>query len=529
MNSIYPSPVKFKSHCFLSPGNINFFRILGIVMIGEVIISQLIRFNQFPQFMDDYYHLLVAQSFIKSGGWCGWSFWDYAPYGRPNLYPPLYHLLIAFLIKAGLKPLIALRVLGVFIPLIFFITVYKVLNNFFNLRVASLGVLFLYSTFSFYVSLAAYLPATLGLSFSLLSLFFLKQRKFYPAFLFLSFSFYTHLGIFLSFFFALIFFAFSEKRLRFPILKILGFTLLTGSPFIFHCLRYINFVRIESLPQDKFMVYTPFIIFSGLLGAGLIFTKKEWVKFFVFLLLTFSLVFFKYPYRIFSAQGLFIFCLLSVLVIDWFLKKISSSPILKNSILGIIFIYIFFFNGAYLSGINRGGFKLFFSTFFEYVSGDFINFLEFKSLFSAVLWKPIIKVTDQVTEDTDIVSSNNPLVSVMVAGLIKRAVSTSLLREISSEKEENPYRDARVIIWLKYEKVEKDPFQAHKEEIKRILYARLFRWKKIFENEIAIVYLNPSFRRIRVLRSPFKFSFIFLGAGLVLGILGRAVFFKRVI
>ena len=80
---------------------------LGL-LIFFVIIS-VPRLNYFPQFVDGYYHLSVANGFIQSGGWVGWDWWCFAPFGRPHLYPPLYHLILVFLQNIGISGLNSLR------------------------------------------------------------------------------------------------------------------------------------------------------------------------------------------------------------------------------------------------------------------------------------------------------------------------------------------------------------------------------------------------------------------------------------
>lgn len=49
----------------------------------------------FPVPPDGYYHLRVAQNMLDTGRIPLWNTWEFAPEGRPHLYPPLYHLLLA--------------------------------------------------------------------------------------------------------------------------------------------------------------------------------------------------------------------------------------------------------------------------------------------------------------------------------------------------------------------------------------------------------------------------------------------------
>lgn len=95
---------------------------LGTIIL--IFIFLVVRFNYLPQYVDAYYHLSVAEGFIKSGGWVGWSWWDYAPRGRPQVYPPFYHFILVFLEKIGISGLNSVRVTEVIIPLIFFLSLW---------------------------------------------------------------------------------------------------------------------------------------------------------------------------------------------------------------------------------------------------------------------------------------------------------------------------------------------------------------------------------------------------------------------
>src|SRR5512136_318206 len=72
------------------------------VIFFIAIFFQVLQWPRLPLFIDCYYHLSVAQGFSDAGGWVGRAFWEYAPYGRPHLYPPFFHILELFLYKSGL-------------------------------------------------------------------------------------------------------------------------------------------------------------------------------------------------------------------------------------------------------------------------------------------------------------------------------------------------------------------------------------------------------------------------------------------
>ena len=139
------------------------FDLISLGLICLIAVFSFVRFTELPQWVDGYYHLSVAKGFIKSGGWSGWAWWDSAPIGRPHLYPPLYHLTLAALIKMGLSGLNSLRVTEVLIlPSVFFFFWY-ISRCLVNRRFAFFALLVLSSFFPFYSFASAHVPASLAI------------------------------------------------------------------------------------------------------------------------------------------------------------------------------------------------------------------------------------------------------------------------------------------------------------------------------------------------------------------------------
>ena len=62
-----------------------------------------------PKFLDAYYHLAVMKGFEEAGGYVTSAFWEYAPAGRPHLYPPALHILMLSFYKLGLSAISVAR------------------------------------------------------------------------------------------------------------------------------------------------------------------------------------------------------------------------------------------------------------------------------------------------------------------------------------------------------------------------------------------------------------------------------------
>ena len=77
---------------------------IGVLIIIFIeLFLLLLHWEMFPKFVDIYYHFSVAKAFDLANGIVLHDFWEYAPMGRPHLYPPLFHILILFFMKISIK------------------------------------------------------------------------------------------------------------------------------------------------------------------------------------------------------------------------------------------------------------------------------------------------------------------------------------------------------------------------------------------------------------------------------------------
>lgn len=150
--------------------------------------------NPYPP--DSIYHLLVARRIYETGAvpmWCDWQFY---PLGRPHLYPPLFHLLLAgaawlyngdFIAGFRLTESLAL-------PFIFFSTWYLA-RWLFDARRAFVATLIVGMDYSLIFTAAMGTPSVLATSLmSLMIVFFLSGRWYFATALSVAML-YTHMGI----------------------------------------------------------------------------------------------------------------------------------------------------------------------------------------------------------------------------------------------------------------------------------------------------------------------------------------------
>lgn len=76
---------------------------LSFALIVTVVALALSYWSKFPVHMDTGYHMAVTAGYARAGGIALHSFWEFAPAGRAQLYPPLLHVIMYAFTGLGLS------------------------------------------------------------------------------------------------------------------------------------------------------------------------------------------------------------------------------------------------------------------------------------------------------------------------------------------------------------------------------------------------------------------------------------------
>ncbi len=493
------------------------FDLLSLGMIVFIAILSLIRFNYLPQYIDAWWHLSCANGYIESGGWVGWSWWDYAPWGRPQVYPPFYHFLLAFLKKGGVSSINAVRVTEVIIPPLFFLVAWYVLRNIVSSFFSFINLLTLSSFFSFYTSISCNVPASLGLIFGFFCWYFLKKKRWVSCALFLTLCFYTHAGVFLIFFVSL-FFLLGLASYRSELIRIISGVVLGILPLLVHQVKYASYLQFSFTKEIYFLHFSIFLIAVGLFSLFINVRKDFGTFLFLGYLVGSIIVFVKYPFRFFSAQGAIGLALFSSLLCEKYFNLIKSNLAKRAFIFTLSFFLFFSHTTVDLEG-GKPRINLFNSTYYNFLTGRPYALLEARFLFWPQYYYPIVDVIKKNTESFQIISSNLKITAQIFSSLAQRPTSNSLLWEVKTHlPSEAIYKFAKVIIWLKPPNKELN------------LLRNRYDWENIYENEIAYVFKN-SHVKLTVspipARIPFKYIYLLLSIFSFIFILDNAKIRKK--
>ncbi len=447
-----------------------------------VILIQIVRFKSLPQFVDGYYHLHMAESLLRNNGWTPINNFDYAPRGIPNLYAPLYHIILSLLIKTGISKLTVLRITGTISPIIFLLALYKTVSLLFSPKTAFLCLLLCFSSLPFYACLAANIPATLALSFFLMSIYESGRGNFALNLMWAGLGMYTHSGIALSFILGnMLFSAFTGGKNS---LKTALLSMFFALPLFIHQINNLEFLSPKFLIENKLLQIN--IFFTALAFVSLLLSVKEkgsWLKISLWAV-SLGLVFYKYPYRLLSGQGMLFINLLSAILITRILPKMGQK--FSKTVLALIIIYASLLNLVFIPWANKEKVRNS-STLYNIISKKIANMLEFNCLYYPKYYLPIAEKIRQNSLPGEIIASNNTIAGVIFGALTNRPVTSSLFLENRPQSNYNPFLPAKIIVWLKSPTLEEEK----REREKLLFYRRRLKWQRLAELPICYIYLNP--------------------------------------
>jgi len=463
--------------------NLDYDFLSGLAIAGFTLL-QVLRWKMFPQFMDFYYHIHTAWGFVQAGGYSSWDFWQYAPFGRPHIYPPALHLLLAFFLKLGFSPVILAKALEALLPPVFLFSVWFFIRKEYGRRLALFFVITFASSMSFYLSLSNNIPATLALLCGIWAYSRLIHKKVFSAALLLALSFYFHISVpwvfVLAFFFIILF----EKKSRKTTSVVLLLGLLLSLPVFYRQITALRSVSLGGALETQYSEFKPLEYALATIGIFYIWRLRRDLVFFISLLLgSFFLI--LYPYRFFSAQGYFPVILLAASGLEGIVIYLSDKKIKKLLVL-LLCCYLFFFSVTiFVPRIAENN-----ANPRAYLADTaFVDMLlpgHNPRLASTSLWYPdeylyALRVIRENSSDAEIIYSPSYFISVCLAAISGRATAGALFPEIGPSAEFDPFSVSRVIILT----------QDQRQENRDRIIAR-YGLRRLGESKIFAIYLNPS-------------------------------------
>ncbi|RJP27612.1 MAG: glycosyltransferase [Actinobacteria bacterium] len=169
------------------------FDILAAVFIAACIVLILVNISMYPVYLDIPYHMAVTRGFQEAGGITTWDFWDYAPAGRPHIYPPLLHVGMSMLQDIGLSAqATATLVCVIMFPLIL-LSLWWAMRKLFGSRAAFYALVLVGVPYAFFYQTGITIAASLVLALTPLIFLALEEDHKVASLALLAMCLYSHL------------------------------------------------------------------------------------------------------------------------------------------------------------------------------------------------------------------------------------------------------------------------------------------------------------------------------------------------
>jgi hypothetical protein len=464
----------------------------SITILMFYAVMQLSRWPLFPQHLDIYYHLLTAWGFIQAGGYSSWDFWQFAPAGRPHVYPPLLHIVLALFMKAGVDKITLARAFSVAVPLTFLFTLWTFLRKKFSSCLAFFSLVTISSSLSFYASLTNHMPSTIALTIGILAVWQFMNNKTVAAILLASLCFYTHIGG--SYFIILtiaIYSIFDREYLRQAVIVITGAVIL-AMPMI---ILQLSCLSPFSLPPVKANLYCEFKTIDYIMAAAgfaILLRSRGKGRLFLALFLA-SLTYLPYISRFFSAEGYLPVALLAAVALYGLCESFGKNRFAKYIVVSVTVFMLIFSPTIAIGRLEAGEPRnrlflldsapmnmLFPETNPRMISGT----VWFEKTYSFAA-----KLIRENSSPDDIIYSTDEIVGLCLAVLSERATANYLFPEVYSKAGTDPYTVSKIIIMVKYH----DP-KVMKEMVER--YGLVL----LGNDEMLTVYKNPNAKAKMIIR-----------------------------
>lgn len=473
--------------------------IYSFFLIGVMLFILILRWELLPNFLDIYYHLSSAAGFERAGGFVTHAFWEYAPSGRPNLYPPLFHFTILFFIKLGLPVIDIARFLDLISFPLLLLTIWFVARSVFNQRIAFFSVLIASSLYSLYLCGSNFIPVTIAFIFGLLSFWAIEKDKKLSAGILLGLAFYTHAQIPWVFILAFIIYALFARDKAQDIFTVLGLGILFSLPIIIHLLKNARFYN-PGIRVENFIIEINLYLALSIFSLKKVFAEKK--EYFFPLALTFAAMPFAffYPYRYVSGQGLAGLIFLSAIALDIVYdpaEKFLDEYIKTNFnilIIAMILMTTVISPAIMIGRDGKLGLNIFNSTIINLMQfGKDMHRANDRSLYSDNI-SEVVDVIKKNSEKDAVIYTNMPMVETMLAPLSGRFSTGGMLREVSANGPTGGIDNADIIVWLK------DPDAVSDIEPRPVI--EKYRLKLIGETGMAYIYKNENDKNRAVIPDP---------------------------
>ena len=274
---------------------------LAFGLMACILFLALAYWHNYPVHMDSFYHMGVTSGYSSAGGIALHAFWEFAPAGRAQLYPPLLHVLMFALTKCGLSMLSVGRLVSFAAFPLLLVSGWYGMRRIFSSRAAFYCTVLMSSCYLLFWHSAVESAASLVLILTPLIFVAVDRSKKVAAAILLALALYSHLTLGHLVALGLLMYAVQRRKMFKEIFIVLAGAYLLWLPWGIQILMHYNSLSFSSPGATGATVHV-LIWAVALAGFVYCYFKKE--KYYLlpsFLLGMIPIVFF-YPDRFWNAH-----------------------------------------------------------------------------------------------------------------------------------------------------------------------------------------------------------------------------------
>lgn len=467
--------------------------LLTLAVVASSAVFQALQWPDLPRFMDAYYHLSVANGFATAGGYVPHAFWEYAPVGRPQLYPPLVHFIMLGLHNIGLSWISAGRLIECLLMPVFLLVLALTIRKLHSPGAAFFSTLVASSIFSLYLDVGILSPFTLALVLGLLALTAIQGERAIATAIMLGLAFYTHIYMATMMMFVVLVYGLLTPRIRTRAITACLMAIMIASPFLVYVVRNRGFYAHVAVRESRLLEVHPLVYVFAAIGLLVLLRRKgNWLAPVCIAIATIPL-FFSHIVRSLGGHGLTGFIWLAGVGLHGACTMVGNAKYRQALLVAAVGAMCFFI--APVVHIDTGGrtigVKLLDSTVTHFFLPDDLRTCRPKeALFYGdnlpEQYANIARIISANTRTNEIiwVDPASAYQGAILSLLTGRATSSATLREVRAYKTFDAQAVSRVLIW----------FKSSTEDVRTraLPVAANYNLRLIAETELAFIYLNPA-------------------------------------
>lgn len=416
------------------------------ILLGAFAALWAARWPSFPLALDPYYHLLVARQVADAGGPLVYEWWEYAPVGRPHVYPPVLHLLLAALLRAGLSPLAAIRVATVVLPVGLLTSLYLSARRLAGPAVALAALGIALTPFTFHLHSGITLAATLAMCGFLWLIVALEEDRPLAAGLLMALIGYTHLGLPVVALVAVISHAAARGLEAWRRLGHAAWGALLILPWWVHLATSRPGIRVTARWENEGVEVLPLLLMLAAIGMWRCVRERGRLTWFAAGFAGFLVLAPRHLYRWMNGEGVLALLLLGGVGLSWAVHRL---PPRRRGLGAALAAVVLILAPAGVRTDEGWQWRWPDAAPWHLLGSSHAVRKLMDATFISPQMEHVVADVQQWTQPDEILWSNAPYALGLVAALAGRPMSSAMLNEVGPARAFDPIRAAHLVVFFK--------------------------------------------------------------------------------